>query len=144
MLRFLWLDTSAVFVYNYLSVWLPCIVFDTYWWFACFDSAVTRLDGSVPIKYGIRLNMDEKYKALKKELSRLTSIPPDQILFVEIMGPIVKVKPVVVIHSRLFCFSVLWFYDGCCSWFLGFILYELAYLPTLKNFVSHTEFVFLV
>lgn len=36
--------------------------------------------------------MDEKYKALKKELSRLTSIPPDQILFVEIMGPIVKVK----------------------------------------------------
>lgn len=36
--------------------------------------------------------MDEKYKALKKELSWLTSIPPDQILFVEIMGPIVKVK----------------------------------------------------
>lgn len=52
---------------------------------------MTRLDGSVPIKYGIRLNMDEKYKVLKKELSQLTSIPVDQILFVEIMGPIVKV-----------------------------------------------------
>lgn len=35
--------------------------------------------------------MDEKYKALKKELSELTNIPSDQILFVEIMGPIVKV-----------------------------------------------------
>lgn len=73
--------------FNYLSLPLPmdsCIHLEV---------IVTRLDGSVPIKYGIRLNMDEKYKALKKELSRLTSIPPDQILFVEIMGPIVKALP---------------------------------------------------
>ena len=53
--------------------------------------AVIRLDGSVPVKYGIRLNMDEKYKALKKELSSLTNIPGDQIQLVEILGPVVKV-----------------------------------------------------
>lgn len=51
-----------------------------------------RLDGSVPIKYGLRLSMDEKYKALKKELGDLSNIPTNQILFVEVMGPIVKVR----------------------------------------------------
>ena len=50
------------------------------------------LDGSVPVKYGIRLSMDEKYKALKRELSNLTDIPVSQILFVEVVGPIVKVS----------------------------------------------------
>lgn len=53
---------------------------------------VIRLDGSVPVKYGLRLNMDEKYRALKKELENLTSIPSNQILFVEVNGPIVKVS----------------------------------------------------
>jgi hypothetical protein len=35
--------------------------------------------------------MDEKYKALKKELSKLADISPEQILLVEIVGPVVKV-----------------------------------------------------
>lgn len=57
------------------------------------------LDGSVPQKYGLRLNMDEKYKVLKKELSVLTDIPAEQILLVEIMGPVVKVtSPSIAIH----------------------------------------------
>lgn len=57
------------------------------------------LDGSVPQKYGLRLNMDEKYKVLKKELSVLTDIPAEQILLVEIMGPVVKVTSHnIVIH----------------------------------------------
>ncbi len=51
-----------------------------------------RLDGRVPIKYGLRLNMDEKYKALKKQLSLLSSIPPSQVLLVEIFGALVKVN----------------------------------------------------
>ena len=50
------------------------------------------LDGSVPVKYGVRLNMDEKYKVLKKALSELTDIPTNQILLVEILGPVVKVS----------------------------------------------------
>ncbi|KAJ8312078.1 hypothetical protein KUTeg_009451 [Tegillarca granosa] len=73
--------------FNYLSLPLPmesCIH---------LEIIAIRLDGSVPVKYGLRLNMDEKYKTLKKELSELTNIPSDQILFVEIMGPIVKTLP---------------------------------------------------
>ncbi|XP_071178506.1 ubiquitin carboxyl-terminal hydrolase 32-like [Mytilus edulis] len=73
--------------FNYLSLPLPmdsCIH---------LELTVIRLDGSVPVKYGLRLNMDEKYRALKKELENLTSIPSNQILFVEVNGPIVKTLP---------------------------------------------------
>jgi ubiquitin carboxyl-terminal hydrolase 6/32 len=56
-----------------------------------FSATVHRLDGSTPVKYGLRLNMDEKYKTLKQDLSSLSSIPADQLLLVEIQGPIVKV-----------------------------------------------------
>ncbi|KAK7088275.1 hypothetical protein V1264_022210 [Littorina saxatilis] len=72
--------------YSYLSLPLPmdsCIH---------LEILVNRLDGSVPIKYGLRLNMDEKYKTLKQELSSLSGIPADQLLLVEILGPIVKVS----------------------------------------------------
>ena len=55
---------------------------------------VMKLDGTVPIKYGVRLNMDEKYKMLKKALSELTDIPTNQILLVEILGPVVKVSSI--------------------------------------------------
>lgn len=55
-------------------------------------TTVNRLNGSVPVKYGLRLNMDEKYKALKRELSLLSGIPAEQLLLVEIQGPIVKVN----------------------------------------------------
>lgn len=60
------------------------------------DYLVMRLDGSVPVKYGLRLNMDEKYRTLKKELENLTSIASNQMLFVEINGPIVKVWYITV------------------------------------------------
>jgi len=58
-------------------------------WLCVFS--VMRLDGSVPVKYGLRLNMDEKYKGLKRELASLSNIPTEQILLVEIVGPVVKV-----------------------------------------------------
>ncbi len=51
-----------------------------------------RLDGSIPIKYGLRLNVDEKYKALKKHISILTSLPVSQILLSEVLGAVVKVS----------------------------------------------------
>ncbi len=54
--------------------------------------AVMRLDGSIPIKYGLRLSVDEKYKALKKHVSILTSLPVTQILLAEVMGAVVKVS----------------------------------------------------
>ncbi|KAL8573322.1 hypothetical protein ACOMHN_032784 [Nucella lapillus] len=71
--------------YSYLTLPLPmdsCIH---------LEILVNRLDGSTPVKYGLRLNMDEKYKTLKQELSTLAAIPADQLLLVEILGPIVKV-----------------------------------------------------
>ena len=51
-----------------------------------------KLNGSVPVKYGVRLNMDEKYRTLKKQLSELSGIPAMQILLVEIFGALVKVS----------------------------------------------------
>ena len=57
-----------------------------------FLFVVMRLDGSIPIKYGLRLNVDEKYKALKKHISILTSLPVTQILLSEVLGAVVKVS----------------------------------------------------
>lgn len=51
-----------------------------------------KLDGSVPVKYGLRLNMDEKYRTLKREVSQLSNIPEQELLIVEVNGPIVKVS----------------------------------------------------
>lgn len=73
--------------FNYLSLPLPmdsCVHLEV---------IVIWLDGSVPIKYGLRLNMDEKYKTLKKELGKLADISANQILFVEITGSLVKNLP---------------------------------------------------
>ncbi|XP_030648580.1 ubiquitin carboxyl-terminal hydrolase 32 [Chanos chanos] len=45
---------------------------------------VIRLDGSTPIRYGLRLNVDEKYSGLKKLLSELCCLKPEQILLAEV------------------------------------------------------------
>ena len=55
-----------------------------------------RLDGSVPIRYGLRLNMEAKYKAFKKQLGELCNIPPEQLLLVEVGGAMVRVS-----HSHM-------------------------------------------
>ncbi|KAK6968759.1 Ubiquitin carboxyl-terminal hydrolase 32, partial [Biomphalaria glabrata] len=72
--------------YSHLSLPLPmdsCIHIEV---------IVQKLDGSVPVKYGLRLNMDEKYKTLKREVSNLSNIPVEELLIVEVSGPIVKVS----------------------------------------------------
>lgn len=51
-----------------------------------------KLDGSTPIRYGLRLNMDEKYTGLKKQLSELCSLKPEQILLAEVYGSNIKVR----------------------------------------------------
>ena len=80
-------------VYGTCLLMMVCTLWDvfTYDGLHCSLCAVNRLDGSVPVKYGLRLNMDEKYKTLKQELSTLSNIPAEQLLLVEILGPIVKV-----------------------------------------------------
>ncbi|XP_055677370.1 ubiquitin carboxyl-terminal hydrolase 32 isoform X2 [Lutzomyia longipalpis] len=46
---------------------------------------VIFLDGSVPIKYGLRLNSDAKYMELKMELSHVCNLDPDLMLCCEIL-----------------------------------------------------------
>lgn len=50
-----------------------------------------KLEGSTPIRYGLRLNMDEKYMGLKKQLSELCSLKPEQILLAEVHASNIKV-----------------------------------------------------
>uniref|UniRef100_A0A3Q4H103 ubiquitinyl hydrolase 1 n=1 Tax=Neolamprologus brichardi TaxID=32507 RepID=A0A3Q4H103_NEOBR len=56
----------------------------------CDVSVVIKLDGSTPVRYGLRLNMDEKYTGLKKQLSELCSLKPEQILLAEVHSSNIK------------------------------------------------------
>jgi hypothetical protein len=58
------------------------------WWFM----TVVRLDESCPVKYGLRLNMDEKYRGLKKQLGDLCGLPTSQLLLVDVFGTLVRVS----------------------------------------------------
>eukprot|EP00061_Rhincodon_typus_P015795 g43682.t1 len=49
--------------FNFLSLPLPM---DSY---MHLEITVIKLDGSTPVRYGLRLNMDEKYTGLKKQLN---------------------------------------------------------------------------
>lgn len=73
----------------------------------CGVFAVIKLDGSTPVRYGLRLNMDEKYTGLKKQLSELCSLKPEQILLTEVHASNIKVL-------RLFhkAESVVWNSEG--------------------------------
>ncbi|KAL0267099.1 UNVERIFIED_CONTAM: hypothetical protein PYX00_009454 [Menopon gallinae] len=70
--------------FNYLSLPLPM---ESY---LHFTITVIKLDGSVPVKYGLRLNNDEKYSALKSALSSLCGIPPYLIKLAEVQGALIK------------------------------------------------------
>lgn len=54
-------------------------------------SPVVRLDGSVPVKYGLRLNMDEKYSAVKEQLAHLSGLPACRLYLAEVAGSQIKV-----------------------------------------------------
>ena len=53
---------------------------------------VIRLDGSVPVKYGLRLPMDTTYLLLKERLTSLCDISSDHLLFAEVSGAMIKVN----------------------------------------------------
>lgn len=44
------------------------------------------------MRYGLRLNMDEKYTGLKKLLSELCVLKPEQILLAEVHASNIKVR----------------------------------------------------
>ncbi|XP_036392639.1 ubiquitin carboxyl-terminal hydrolase 32-like isoform X4 [Megalops cyprinoides] len=57
------------------------------------EITVIKLDGSTPVRYGLRLNMDEKYTGLKKQLSELCNLKPEQILLAEVHSSNIKNFP---------------------------------------------------
>uniref|UniRef100_A0A3B4XDU5 Ubiquitin carboxyl-terminal hydrolase 32 n=1 Tax=Seriola lalandi dorsalis TaxID=1841481 RepID=A0A3B4XDU5_SERLL len=57
------------------------------------EITVIKLDGSTPVRYGLRLNMDEKYTGLKRQLSELCSLKPEQILLAEVHTSNIKNFP---------------------------------------------------
>lgn len=64
----------------------------------CLSLLVIKLDGTTPVRYGLRLNMDEKYTGLKKQLSDLCGLKSEQILLAEVHGSNIKV--ILTILSR--------------------------------------------
>lgn len=47
-------------------------------------NTVVCLDGSIPIKYGLRLNTEAKYLELKEEMQKLCGIAIDRLLLAEV------------------------------------------------------------
>ncbi|KAL2297465.1 hypothetical protein Nmel_016767, partial [Mimus melanotis] len=72
--------------FNFLSLPLPM---DSY---MHLEITVIKLDGTTPVRYGLRLNMDEKYTGLKKQLSELCGLKPEQILLAEVHSSNIKIK----------------------------------------------------
>jgi hypothetical protein len=70
-----------------------------------FSLLVIKLDGTTPVRYGLRLNMDEKYTGLKKQLSDLCGLKSEQILLAEVHGSNIKV--ITVSKKPLIQFSVI-------------------------------------
>ncbi|XP_077167339.1 ubiquitin carboxyl-terminal hydrolase 32 isoform X2 [Paroedura picta] len=73
--------------FNFLSLPLPM---DSY---MHLEITVIKLDGTTPVRYGLRLNMDEKYTGLKKQLSELCGLKPEQILLAEVLNSNIKNFP---------------------------------------------------
>ena len=50
-----------------------------------------KLDGSARVRYGLRLNADDKYTGLKRLVSELCGLRPEQILLSEVHASNIKV-----------------------------------------------------
>lgn len=51
-----------------------------------------KLDGTVPIKYGLRMNADDKHSVVKTKLSSLSGISANNLKLAEIIGAQIKVS----------------------------------------------------
>jgi len=69
---------------------------------------VVHLEGTTPTKYGLLLNNDDRYKDVKKELSKYCGLVSSQLLLVEIFGASVKVAGGVECNEM--CCSVPFFF----------------------------------
>lgn len=66
-----------------------------------------KLDGTVPVKYGLRMNADDKYSVVKSKLSTLSGIPTNNLKLTEIIGAQIKVS---CYFSLEYKFTIIQFY----------------------------------
>uniref|UniRef100_A0A8C4R9Q7 Ubiquitin carboxyl-terminal hydrolase 32 n=1 Tax=Eptatretus burgeri TaxID=7764 RepID=A0A8C4R9Q7_EPTBU len=74
------------------------------------EITVIRLDGSIPVRYGLRLGMEERYSSLKLQLSRLCGLEPEQVLLAEVFSSNIRVSHLPLFPPR-FCF--FFFFLSC-------------------------------
>ena len=55
-----------------------------------------RLDGTQPVRYGIKMELDDKYRRLKDMVSDLCGIPSANLRLAEVYGAMVKVSVHVI------------------------------------------------
>lgn len=53
---------------------------------------VMFLDGRQPVKYGLKMEMDEKYQQLKVELEKLCGVPASRLLLVDVYASNIRVS----------------------------------------------------
>lgn len=81
------LEAVGGYGYGHVSlVYMSCEII-----FMIYSLAVVRLDGSQPVRYGLKLEMDDKYRSLKQSLSDLCGIPGSRLLLVEVYGAMIRV-----------------------------------------------------
>ncbi len=59
--------------------------------------AVVLLDGSQPMRYGLKLALDDKYRQLKTRLSTLCGLESGNILLVEVYAGVLRVSQAATI-----------------------------------------------
>ena len=60
-------------------------------------------DGSTPVKYGLAMDMEEKGSAIPPRLAKLTGVPPQNIVLVDIVQSQVQFKlqqEIDIIYSK--------------------------------------------
>ena len=72
-------------------------------------------DGSVPVRYGLRLNMDARYSAVKQQLQLMSGVHEASILICELADPLVKVRGRAVSAARG-CFFMGWRASAPAKW----------------------------
>jgi len=50
------------------------------------------LDGRQPVRYGLKMEIDDRYSQLKEELSRLCGVPSGRLLLAEVASSLFRVS----------------------------------------------------
>ena len=109
--------------------------------------AVVRLDGSQPVRYGVKLEIDEKYRALRQSLADLTGIRKSNLLLVEMYGSMIRVSQFPKLqnwnqsfnkYSELLYVMICLFTCLCFVWFMvGYCCLSLSLIHSVVLCYTH-------